>query len=149
MKELKWGETPWDNKTREELLLEVKRMYSAIISANSCINLWKIHDPESPFWTFPEGTGYSALNKCSQIIGPIEDEYDRENIYRMFYRYADDLLFEGEGFTWLICPKCNYLFGGKNKEEGQICWEQNIFSKDCSGILRKIKWEDLCPIKNL
>ena len=56
---LKWGETPGDKLTREELLREVQRMYSAVESARSVMAMHKAYG-DSPFWGHV-GSGGQAL----------------------------------------------------------------------------------------
>src|SRR5258706_7914258 len=99
MKELSYGETPWDDLSEEELLREVQRMYDAVLSLNSALSLVKGPEPASRFWG--KGTGGNALKKAAMILDPIRQQYDEEQIYRCFFRYAVDLLFTPElGSSW-------------------------------------------------
>jgi hypothetical protein len=146
MKELGWGQTPWDNLSREELLREVQRMWSCIVSVDTCLKLNKLNNAYenggicSSYWTC--GTGYEALNKTSYIINKIKKDYDLEDVYRAFFRYADDLLFEKVGVNWYCCPKCRMMIGNRNMLENMICKEHTL-SINCDGILRKFCWDDL------
>lgn len=140
-----WGQTPWDSLSKEQLLREVQRMYSACVSARSTLRIMRVQDQFSPFWTSQHGTGYRALSKLDQIVEPVEREFDGEDIYRMFYRYADDLLFTAEdGFGWYVCPVCNRMIarGGASSTEtydGKPC----KYTPNCKGIYRKLTWEDM------
>jgi mannose/fructose/N-acetylgalactosamine-specific phosphotransferase system component IID len=78
-----------------------------------------------------------------------QEEYSSEDLYRSFFRYALDLLFEHKsgyriGFGWAMCPVCDQMFG-ENAEgkpsAGTRCAEH--LNKTCPGILRPIEWADL------
>jgi len=83
MRKLEWGQTPWDQWTREELLYEVRRMYSALVSLTSAARVDMYSDP---YWT--EGMGGAALEKTRQIFVSLHKQYSSEDIYRSFFRYA-------------------------------------------------------------
>lgn len=142
MKQLEWGETPWDNLTKEELLREVQRMYCAVSSAYSVLLDYAGSDPSHPFWS-KEGRGARTLEMCRQSLANLED-YEPDNMYRSFFRYAHDLLFDSNpnavlGFGWHICPKCGTMRGSKNDVlVGESCMEPK-----CNGVLRKLEWGDL------
>lgn len=147
-KELEWGCTPWDDMTKEELLREVQRMYSAITSASSVLAIWA-NSQTSAYWG-PEGVGGKASEKIRQVINHTESEYESEEIYRAFFRYADDLLFDCRevslGAGWCVCPLCDRMFGrtiGGDRAEGKKCG--SIGGNACVGVLRPIIWEDLAP----
>ena len=141
-KELKWGETPWDNMSREELLREVQRMFSAVQSARNVMGMVRGPESDSPYWQF-DGTGGRAVEKCDQVINLVTDQYDPEALYGAYYRYADDLLFTGLGMGWAVCPQCGTLTGtGRERESaaGKPCF--------CDGtILRALEWADLTPAR--
>ena len=67
MAKLNWGKTPWDKLTKEKLLIEVRRMYSALLSLNSSLKISKTFNPNSPYWTI-EGTGGRALPLSWPVI---------------------------------------------------------------------------------
>lgn len=148
MKELEWGETPWDNLSREELLREVQRMASALITAQSTIKMMRVGNETSTYWT--QGVGGSALHKIDQALH-LANEYESENLYRSFYRYAVDLLFDCSvnryiGFGWAVCPVCGTMFGETPdgvSSVGTPC--ATHLNKECPGILRPIEWGDLQP----
>jgi hypothetical protein len=151
MIKLGWGETPFDNLTKDELLRLTQKMYSAIESAHSCLAIIKISSDNGLFWG-RDGTGGNALEKCEQVIRPIEKEFDSESIYRSFYRYANDLLFDRKNFGiigsgWVVCPKCLQMVGETRKpngertsNEGKNCSEVMDWTK-CDGILEKLDWK--------
>lgn len=147
-KKLEWGQTPWDNLTREELLREVQRMASALQSANSVLKMVEAVGSDHPFWT--EGTGARAAAKVNQALFRLAD-YSSENVYRSFYRYADDLLFDRStkpriGWGWAVCPVCDQMIG--EGTEGQSAVGTPCAShlhNECAGILRAITWDDLQP----
>ena len=152
MKRLEWGQTPWDNKSREELLFNVKQMYGALTALNSVCALVKAGSESSPFWNDNgvnmKGSGYRALELARQVLVPIHKEWDSEDIYRCYYRYAYDLLFESEmGFGWVVCPKCKTMYGRSYNEGSQVRKKcSDVFpATSCDGILRLLSWEDLKP----
>ena len=146
MKELKWGETPFDNLSKKELLYLVKKMYSAVYTAQTVLNILKRHESDSVFWQ--KGSGYEVLEKINLCIDPILQEYDSEDIYYAYYRYANDLLFRRElGFNWVICSECGSMIGSENTNErqkriGQRC-DEILKKYKCNGIFREITWDDL------
>lgn len=146
MKELTWGQTPWDDLDRDTLLREVQKMASALQSANSVMRIVKASAPDHPFWA--EGSGWTALAKVEQALGRL-DQYEGENVYRSFYRYADDLLFERTpgariGFGWAVCPVCGQMLGEGVDGHSQIGTPCNShINKKCPGVLRALEWSDL------
>jgi hypothetical protein len=92
---LKWGETPFDDLTRAELLRLVQAYHSALIATDSTLHMCSFNNEQSPFWG-PGGTGGRALAKSSYLLalaGQDDPEPASEKIYRMFFRTADVLLF--------------------------------------------------------
>src|SRR5579863_5439648 len=99
-KKLQWGETPWDTLSKEELLREVQRMFSALETAQSVLRL--VQDTESAYWG-TQGSGGRALDRVSQVITSVYETYDAESVYRSFFRYASSLLFDvADEEKWLI-----------------------------------------------
>lgn len=149
--ELEWGQTPWDSLSREELLREVERMYSAIVALNSCLAMSKSASSANSFWGH-EGSGGIALEKARQVLGPLHAKFDREDIYRSFFRYANDLLFNPTGYRigsgWSVCPVCDVMLGNtrhpdgtEETQNGKVCH----FTAGCTGIMRPLEWADLAP----
>lgn len=130
---LEWGETPWDKLSREELLIEVKRMCSAVASAEHALVMTRGTATDS-FWG-AEGSGGIAIEKCRQITDSIHVKFNESDIYRSFYRYADDLLFSGVGRGWLVCETGHMVGGGKL----DVC-------RMCNTAFRPIEWRDLAPV---
>lgn len=158
-KELKWGETPWDHLDKADLLRTVQRMYSAVLSLHSALSLCNHNDERSGYqggyWGF-DGTGGVALERGRQVLDPIHEEYSEEDIYRSFFRYANDLLFDRSrgyrvGFGWTVCPVCGLMIGENMMGEsllGKRCSE--VYPRGegrCEGIFRELTWEDLLPGK--
>lgn len=154
---LEWGQTPWDNKTREELLLEVKRMYSALSSLYSSEKMssdWHVFkEQENPYYG-KGGAGGRALEKGRQILEIIHKEFSSEDIYRSYFRYANDLLFEDTGYGigsgWIVCPKCGLMLGSRDDMDdiGARCGDVFPPNQACDGVLRKLEWADLEPKKD-
>jgi len=151
-KTLKWGETPWDNMTKDELLLEVRRMYSAMRSLYSVVKMDAGMSSNGAYFG-KNGVGGNALEKGRQIIEPLFNQYENgeEDIYRSFFRYADDLLFDGlGGFTmissrWHVCPECGLMIGENprgRKLLNERCGDVSPNEK-CNGIMRLLSWDDL------
>lgn len=91
------------------------------------------------------------LEMARQVIDPIESEYPDDALYRAFFRYATDLLFEKNGFEmigsdWVVCPICGTMYAIKTKSFiGNKCTDHPLGKPDCPGILRKLEWNDLTP----
>ena len=108
---LKWGQTPFDTMTPEQMKIELCRMWMAVITARSVLGLdSKLRDPESPYWN-ASGSGGRALRMCDQVVKGIEAKYDSESIFRSFFRYAEELLFTGDlaNRPWMICDTCEQM----------------------------------------
>lgn len=155
--ELEWGHTPWDGMSREELLREVQRMYSALLTLYSGVNTQRGIDEEFykrnlPYWS-KSGAGGASWEKARQIIEPLREKYG-EDIYRAFFRYADDLLFTHNGYEmigakWVTCDTCGVMFGSVKGEEyadvGKPCKWGKANGEECTGHMRKLEWADLAP----
>jgi hypothetical protein len=143
-KRLEWGETPFDKLSRDELLRHAQRMYNTVESMYSALRL-SSHGRTDGFWG-TEGTGGKAIEKGRQVLEPIHQEWEKEDIYRSFFRYATDLLFAKNeyriGAGWGVCPKCGTMLGetldGKTSI-GNPCIR-------CGETLRALSWEDLKSI---
>ncbi|EPQ6932457.1 hypothetical protein ACUVZD_000100 [Pseudomonas aeruginosa] len=144
-KELEWGQTPFDDCTREELIQHCARLYGATSALSSAAQM--VQD-KSLFWT--QGSGAEALEKGRQALECARNGFDAENIYRAYFRYAGDLLFtETVGLQirtgWVVCPVCEQMastHGGDNNA-GKTCSE--VVPGDCPGVLRALAWSDLKP----
>lgn len=158
---LRWGQSPFDAMTKKELLHEVRRMYGAIIASYSVMGMASGVDSNHPYWG-SDGSGGRALEMLRQIHDDVEPN-DRiaEDVYKCFYRYANDLLFDRSagyriGFGWAVCPKCGRMWGdsylsggGKVSNVGSICRDMHNGTLDqCDGVLRPLAWSDLDPKKD-
>lgn len=142
---LKYGETPWDHLNHADLLREVQRMYSAILSLQSVAKIIQSQEPHSLFWT--KGSGHKALAKAEMILAPLHEKYEAGDIYRAFFRYAVDLLFTPElGGRWTACDGCQHFYGSIGDDESMVgkpcldCSHQGRHS-----IRRPLEWKDLAP----
>ena len=171
MKKLNWGETPWDDMSREELLREVQRLYSAADAAHVTIRslarneIWlrfgevlqrdgkddlgeRISEllEQDRYWG--KGAGARVLSKLQQATAVAVDP---ESLYHSFYRYADDLLFAdqkelGIGRRWAICPDCGVMLGNGGAKVGKSCSFLGAGETDCQGFFRWLTWDDLRPL---
>lgn len=154
-KELAWGCTPWDDWPREKLLREVQRMYAALISVNSCLSILRRGD-NAGFWgsheanqslrqnQFPDefcaGSGWISLEEARQILEPLHAEYSSERMFRSFFRYAGDLLFDGTShYRWAICDACGTMVGDFAGKPCPDCQH----AKRPEYIMRPLEWRDL------
>ena len=155
-KSLKWGETPWDNMGKDELLREVQRMYSAARSLYAIVRMdadMREHFGGNTVYFGKTGVGGAALEKGRQVIDALFERYKEGegDVYSSFFRYADDLLFDtstGYEFLrkeWHICTKCKTMLGENPRGKkllGARC--SDVFGlKDCDGTYRLITWDDL------
>lgn len=144
-KHLKWGKTPFDECSREELIQHCARLYAATSALNSVAMMLK---DKSSFWK--EGTGGEAIEKGRQALELARNGHDGENFYRVYLRYAVDLLFaDAPGLEvrsgWALCPTCGQMtssFGGLSNA-GKVCRE--VLPGSCAGVLRELSWDDLKP----
>ncbi|HGO9799604.1 TPA: hypothetical protein ACLEB8_004792 [Pseudomonas aeruginosa] len=145
-KELEWGQTPFDECTREELIQHCARLYSATSALSSVAQM--VQD-ESLFWN--KGSGAEALEKGRQALERARNGFDAENIHRAYLRYAGDLLFaDAPGLEvrtgWVVCPVCEQMAStsGGASNAGMTCRE--MLPGECSGLLRELSWDDLKPV---
>ena len=132
---LKWGETPFDDLTRAELLRLVQAYHSTVVAAQCVMKLAAGPDVSS-FWSF-EGSGGRALAKANALMnlaGENDKDPASEKIYRMFFRSADVLLFphlrESRWGDWGINDKGEMIAPHKGQEG-----------------FRPIEWRDILPEK--
>lgn len=145
-KSLKWGETPWDDMPRKDLLREVQRMYSALTSAQSA--LYAMSNAESSPWWSNVGTGGRALEKVKQALEAYDDGGRwRESIYRSFFRYADDLLFRGVGPGWMICDECQQMTGRPLDGEQSATCILCEMKGNPGRPTRPLTWSDVAPTR--
>lgn len=135
-KTLRWGETPFDNLTRAELLRLVQAYHSALTSARSIMLMAKARAPDHPFYG-KDGSAGRALAKAEYLFVLCGDggaNKASEEIYRSFFRTADVLMFpylRGDDFSdWGINDKGEMVapFRGEDSD------------------YRRIEWPDVCPL---
>jgi hypothetical protein len=138
MKKLKFGQTPFDRMTKKELREVAIRMFSALESTNSCLRMSKWNNESSSYWG-KQGSGGIALEKAKQVLDPIYKDYGEEKIYRMFYRYSCNLIFdEVDKHDWQICDKDGTMFS-----------PGRVPCPACGGKLRDLTLEDLKEVDEL
>lgn len=149
-KSLEWGQTPWDDMSKDELLHEVWRMYSAMRSLYSVLKMHEVDNKNHPYFS-KSGVGGNAIEKGRQILEPLFNQYENgeSDIYRSFFRYADDLLFDtSTGYTmvgsgWNVCPKCGTMIGTNPNGTNPTGTPCQFCKEEPRGVYRLLTWEDL------
>jgi hypothetical protein len=140
---LKYGETPWDRMSQEELLLVVWKMWATIVEAESVIRL-NMREDWHPFWS-EQGSGGRTLEMIHQVRADIGCEHGtaaNEELYRAFFRYAPDLLFDRDsavmvGSGWRVCDKDGDMYARLAGDPAPTKCHK------CGGPLRRLEWKDL------
>ena len=143
---LAFGETPWDNLSKEELLLEVKRLYSAVVSLDSSLTMCASMSRGDPYFHDRKSRGYRALRKGEQALAAARRTYTDEEIARAHIRYVDDLLFSGVGEGWMLDDTGRMVAVGPERAtmfHGMQAEQTGVFG--VTGTLRMLTWEDLKP----
>ena len=94
-KDLKWGQTPFDDLTRDEMLMMLRAYHSTVESCRSVLTMLRYSDPKSPYWG-SKGTGGRAMDKAEVMMARVKEDSDyegAENVFRRYFRYADQVLF--------------------------------------------------------
>lgn len=143
---LEYGQTPWDDLSKEELLLEVKRLYSATVSLYSSLKMCADMSRGDPYFTDRRSRGYKALSKGEQAMLAAQRSYQPGEVYSCYFRYADDLLFSGVGDGWLI-DSTGRLGAISPEHAAQYDGSEASVSGmyGMTGVIRKITWQDLEP----
>jgi hypothetical protein len=130
---LRWGETPFDDLTRAELLRLVQAYHMALVSADGALRQVRLHDPASQFWE-ADGPGGRALARAETLEAMVsgESEEARKRIYRQFYRADAGLLFPS-----LDDPFHDWGVNGKGE------WCAPNPGPDWG--YRPVEWRDLLP----
>lgn len=150
LKQLEFGQSPFDHLSREQLLIQCQRMYSATVSLVDVAEIHKFPHKDSLYWTV--GSGASALERGRQALAAAEQDFDDESIYFSFFQMANNILFEDKGNLqvgngMVVCASCGMTVGLSSDEPlpvGRKCQDLRP-SGACEGILRKIDWQDLKP----
>lgn len=146
-KKLKWGQTPFHKMTKAQLLAQSIKMYDALVSTRSVLRQYELGYEDTPYWS-RQGSGRRALEKANQVVEPMETAYGSDQIYRNYYRYANDLLWDKSkadfGHDWTVCPVCGIMLGSL-EHVGQTCDEALSGPKKCQGVMRQLTWDDIKP----
>lgn len=137
-KSLEWGETPFDDLTRAELLRLVQAYHMALGSTSSCLRMAQALNPTSPYWGH-DGSGGLALARAEilmKLAGDGGADQGSERIYRSFFRVAEPLLFP------TIPDRDGFSRWGVN-DKGEWCAPY-----DPARGYRKVEWRDLLPVKD-
>jgi hypothetical protein len=133
---LKWGETPFDDLTRAELLRLVQAYHLATVTARGVMMM---HAEVHPSLYWADGHGGRALSKINYLVslaGECDGEGASEMIYRSFFRTANVLLFPHLRFSefsdWGIDDK-GQMLAPHSGVEGY----------------RRIEWRDMTPMTPL
>lgn len=128
-----WGQTPWENLTKEELILECARMWSVIVLAQ----------PVMAQCQCISGEGVPlALTRAEQVL---DDVPESDSICRAFFRYADSLLFPADP-EWKICDNCESLWAVRQFPDPGYCHMCKVTKKG-EFPLRPLTLADLRPQK--
>lgn len=150
-KPLAFGETPFHKMTKKQLITVACQMYAALSRTRSQLAISKetdalINPHNTPYWG-RSGMGGLALEMAVQALEAALFGYARENVYRAFFRYANDLLFDSTtyeiGSGWMVCTACKTMLGSRHNRRGMACRE--VFNSQCTGVLRPLTWDDLKP----
>lgn len=150
LKKLDYGQSPFDHLSREELLLQCQRMYSATLSLVDVARNHRHGQEQSIYWTI--GRGAKALEKGNQALAAAEQDFSDESIYYSFFRYANDLLFVDKADLrvrpgLVLCNTCSCYVGLSDSEPSPVGGKCSDFipPNKCDGILRNFEWSDLRP----
>lgn len=145
-KKLSFGQTPWDDMSRDDLLREVQRMASALVACRGALHLCRLRQENHPFW-LRDGTGAIAVLHAEAALATYDAVGD-EACYCAFFRYANCLLFpEPAGPDgprgWFVCDGCGRMTA--NTENGlseakQKCPQAGVCQ---NSPMRPIAWDDL------
>ncbi len=127
-RKLEWGQTPFDNLSRAELLRLVQAYHSALASHVWPMQLMRRGNEQSLFWK-RRGLGFKAVSKANALMKLCGWDRDGgERMSRSFFRYADDLMFPHlSAEKWTVYPDGSMTRPGY--EPGG----------------RSLKWVDLVP----
>jgi hypothetical protein len=140
---MKFGGTPFDNLTREQLLLLVLKYDVALAELHSVAEYWKAitNTPEQPYWSI-EGRGGEAIALADEVRAiSCKTPAQRGSFFYKFLRYAGRMFFDIEKHReqWQKCDKCDdlALVIKPSGEGGSKCF--------CGGNLSLFTMNDLRP----
>jgi len=143
---MKFGETPFDNLTREQLLLLLLKHQMAMDRLLGVVSYWKHLSGEhaetnQPYWS-ELGLGGHALAIAREVMGIYaKTEAQRSSLFRKFFRYASSIMFPNQrrGMSpWMKCSKCDQLVTTmKSSSNDPKCF--------CGGELSPFTMKDLRP----
>jgi hypothetical protein len=130
---LRWGETPFDDLSRAELLRLVQAYHLALASADGALRQVRRQDAASPFWE-TDGQGGRALARADTLKTLVDrnSAEARMHIDRQFYRAAAGLLFPS-----LADPFHDWGVNG----QGEWCTP----NPGSDWGYRQVEWQDLLP----
>lgn len=144
-RDLQWGETPFDDLDRGELLRLVQAYHAAAVGANSVLGMMS-HGQEGHLYWSGEGSGGKAKAKLEFLIRRAGDggmNSASENIYRKFFRHAYGLLFPGLGDQWDQW--------GIDEKTGEMFAPYTVGERSPlrpEAKMRAVRWRDLLPIRS-
>ena len=103
-----WGQTAFDKMSHEELLLIAKKMYQPFLGMKCELRMMQ-----------RQLSGYcrdQTLPNAENVLDEIHSITSEENMFRQYFRYANDFLHEYGSSRWHFCPKkgCDNLLGTDN-----------------------------------
>jgi hypothetical protein len=130
---LRWGETPFDDLSRAELLRLVQAYHLALVSIDGALRQVCGREPTSPFWE-ADSQGGRALARADTLKALVDGDSAeaRAHIDRQFYRAAAGLLFPS-----LADPFHDW---GVNRQ-GEWCAP----NPGPDWGYRPVEWQDLLP----
>jgi hypothetical protein len=137
----------FDDMSRDELLRQCQRLYSAASSMENALAMCRCDEPKNLYWT--HGSGAVALEKGAQALAAARGDY--EQAYDGFYAYADMLLFEPKqglriSNRWYVCQKCNATLSVGIDAQQNLSGKSHATlsqSIECDGVFRSYGWADL------
>lgn len=143
--ELEWGQTPWQQMSREELERAMERAYFALVAADSVLSILKDTQVSSGlnmiYWG-PNGRGGRALALTREVRRPYDEKYEDGQAYRSYFRTAHGLLFPGVEPNWAVCSSCGRMTSASNDEQTAKQIGQKCYDAGCSGQQVWLTWEN-------
>lgn len=143
-----WGQTPWDDMPREELLRETQRLYYATEHLLGALEQVKLGNESH--WLFgPKSIPTRAMALGTHALAPYRrGNAQASDIYRAFFRTAAELLFPGivrDG--WHVC-ECGEMTSTPLEGEHDLICTACAFQGRKPAPMRPIQWSDMAPKKD-